>query len=79
MTVGRGAVGTGRLRWTTKLIYGVGDVGNAVVNSAVQFFLMLFYTDGALIWYPVTRASHAQVRRDLARKAAAAGVSPEAG
>jgi glycoside/pentoside/hexuronide:cation symporter, GPH family len=27
----------------------VGDVGNAVVNSAIQFFLLLFYTDGALI------------------------------
>jgi GPH family glycoside/pentoside/hexuronide:cation symporter len=27
----------------------VGDIGNAVVNSAVQFFLMIFYTDGALI------------------------------
>jgi GPH family glycoside/pentoside/hexuronide:cation symporter len=38
-----------RLKWTTKLIYGVGDVGNAVVNSAIQFFLMVFYTDGALI------------------------------
>ncbi len=38
-----------KLRWTTKLIYGVGDIGNAVVNSAVQFFLMIFYTDAALI------------------------------
>jgi len=38
-----------KLKWTTKLIYGVGDVGNAVVNSAVQFFLMIFYTDAALI------------------------------
>jgi len=27
----------------------VGDIGNAVVNSAVQFFLMVFYTDGVLI------------------------------
>jgi glycoside/pentoside/hexuronide:cation symporter, GPH family len=33
----------------TKLLYGVGDVGNAVVNSALQFFLLLFYTDAALI------------------------------
>ncbi|MCX7855580.1 MAG: MFS transporter [Anaerolineae bacterium] len=33
----------------TKLIYGVGDVGNAIVNSAIQFFLLAFYTDGALI------------------------------
>ena len=38
-----------KLRWTTKLLYGVGDIGNAVVNSAIQFFLMVFYTDGALI------------------------------
>jgi GPH family glycoside/pentoside/hexuronide:cation symporter len=39
----------GKLPVKTKLIYGVGDLGNAVVNSAVQFFLMKFYTDGALI------------------------------
>lgn len=38
-----------KLRWTTKLLYGIGDTGNAVVNSAIQFFLMVFYTDGALI------------------------------
>jgi GPH family glycoside/pentoside/hexuronide:cation symporter len=38
-----------KLDWTTKLIYGVGDVGNAAVNSALQFFLMIFYTDGALV------------------------------
>jgi glycoside/pentoside/hexuronide:cation symporter, GPH family len=39
----------GSLSVKAKLLYGVGDVGNAVVNSAVQFFLMIFYTDGALI------------------------------
>jgi len=33
----------------TKVFYGIGDLGNAVVNSAIQFFLMKFYTDGALI------------------------------
>ena len=33
----------------TKFFYGIGDLGNAVVNSAVQFFLMKFYTDGALV------------------------------
>lgn len=33
----------------TKIFYGIGDLGNAVVNSAIQFFLMKFYTDGALI------------------------------
>lgn len=38
-----------RLPTHTKLLYGVGDVGNAVVNSAVQFFLLVFYTDAALI------------------------------
>ena len=38
-----------KLKWTTKLIYGVGDVGNAVANSAIQFFLMIFYTDAALV------------------------------
>jgi GPH family glycoside/pentoside/hexuronide:cation symporter len=43
------AENTGKLRKRTKLFYGVGDLGNAVVNSAIQFFLMKFYTDGALI------------------------------
>ncbi len=38
-----------KLAAKTKLLYGVGDVGNATVNSAIQFFLMIFYTDGALI------------------------------
>jgi len=38
-----------KLTRTTKLIYGVGDVGNAVVNSAIQFFLLVFYTDGMSI------------------------------
>lgn len=38
-----------RLSAKTKLLYGVGDVGNAMVNSAIQFFLLVFYTDGALI------------------------------
>jgi len=37
------------LRRRTKIFYGVGDLGNAMVNSAVQFFLMKFFTDGALI------------------------------
>ncbi len=40
---------SGKLRTRTKLFYGVGDLGNAVVNSAVQFFLMKFYTDAALV------------------------------
>ncbi len=38
-----------KLKWTTKLIYGVGDIGNAMVVSAITFFLLPFYTDGALI------------------------------
>jgi len=33
----------------TKVFYGIGDLGNAVVNSAIQFFLMKFYTDAALV------------------------------
>ncbi|MBN1267333.1 MAG: MFS transporter [Anaerolineales bacterium] len=33
----------------TKVFYGIGDLGNALVNSAIQFFLMKFYTDAALI------------------------------
>src|SRR5512141_248752 len=37
------------LRWTTKLVYGLGDVGNAMVVSAIAFFLMAFYTDSAQI------------------------------
>jgi GPH family glycoside/pentoside/hexuronide:cation symporter len=40
---------TGKLSRKTKIFYGIGDLGNAVVNSAIQFFLMKFYTDGALI------------------------------
>ena len=40
---------TGKLPRRTKLFYGIGDLGNAMVNSAIQFFLMKFYTDGALI------------------------------
>lgn len=40
---------TGKLSRRTKIFYGIGDLGNAVVNSAIQFFLMKFYTDGALV------------------------------
>ncbi len=39
----------GKLLTRIKVFYGIGDLGNAVVNSAIQFFLMKFYTDGALI------------------------------
>ncbi len=38
-----------KLRTSTKLLYGLGDVGNAIVNSAVQFYLLIFYTDSALV------------------------------
>ncbi len=34
-----------RLPVGRKLLYGVGDVGNATVNSAIGFFLLPFYTD----------------------------------
>jgi GPH family glycoside/pentoside/hexuronide:cation symporter len=40
---------TDKLRTRTKVFYGIGDLGNAVVNSAIQFFLMKFYTDAALV------------------------------
>ncbi len=38
-----------KLPTRTKFFYGVGDLGNATVNSAIQFFLMKFYTDAALV------------------------------
>lgn len=38
-----------KLSFLTKFFYGIGDLGNAIINSAIQFFLMKFYTDGALI------------------------------
>lgn len=38
-----------RISTKTKLFYGIGDVGNAVLNTAINFFLLLFYTDAALI------------------------------
>ena len=38
-----------KLSNATKLIYGIGDIGNAAANSAIQFFLLIFYTDAALI------------------------------
>jgi GPH family glycoside/pentoside/hexuronide:cation symporter len=41
--------GSETLSKKTKIFYGIGDLGNAVVNSAIQFFLMKFYTDGALV------------------------------
>ena len=41
------ALASDKLSVRTKLFYGIGDVGNALVNSAVQFFLLIFYTDAA--------------------------------
>jgi GPH family glycoside/pentoside/hexuronide:cation symporter len=38
-----------KLKARTKWFYGIGDIGNATVNSAIQFFLMKFFTDAALI------------------------------
>ena len=38
-----------KLNFMTKFFYGIGDIGNAIINSAIQFYLMKFYTDGALI------------------------------
>ena len=38
-----------KLPLKTKMFYGVGDIGNAIINSAIQFYLLKFYTDTALI------------------------------
>ncbi len=38
-----------KLSTKTKLFYGIGDIGNAIVNSSIQFFLLIFYTDAALV------------------------------
>ncbi len=38
-----------KLKARTKWLYGIGDIGNATVNSAIQFFLMKFFTDAALV------------------------------
>ena len=43
------AATTDKLSRRTKVFYGIGDLGNAAVNSAIQFFLMKFYTDAALV------------------------------
>jgi glycoside/pentoside/hexuronide:cation symporter, GPH family len=40
---------TTRLSTVTKLLYGIGDFGNAMFNSAIVFYLLIFYTDAALI------------------------------
>lgn len=50
MKNGQTSEGSGnKLSFLTKFFYGIGDIGNAIINSAIQFFLMKFYTDGALI------------------------------
>lgn len=33
----------------TKLLYGLGDIGNAIVNTTIVFYLLFFYTDAALV------------------------------
>jgi GPH family glycoside/pentoside/hexuronide:cation symporter len=38
-----------KLPLISKVIYGFGDIGNALINSSVQFFLLVFYTDVALV------------------------------
>jgi GPH family glycoside/pentoside/hexuronide:cation symporter len=38
-----------KLPLLTKISYGFGDIGNALINSSVQFFLLVFYTDVVLI------------------------------
>lgn len=41
---------TDKLSVRTKLLYGIGDAGNAIINSAVQFSLMVFYTIDFAMW-----------------------------
>lgn len=38
-----------KLPLKTKIFYGIGDIGNAIQNTALNFFLLVFYTDAALI------------------------------
>jgi GPH family glycoside/pentoside/hexuronide:cation symporter len=38
-----------RLTVVSKLLYGMGDFGNAMYNSAIVFYLLIFYTDAVLI------------------------------
>jgi Na+/melibiose symporter-like transporter len=59
-------VATGHLPARTKLLYGAGDVGNALANSAISFFLLvLLIAIPLLIWYPITRETHAEVLEKL--------------
>ena len=40
---------TDKIPHRTRIFYGIGDLSNVIINSVIQFFLMIFYTDGALI------------------------------
>lgn len=40
-----------------KLFYGVGDLSSVMVNSTIQFFLLVFCTDGALITPALAKSS----------------------
>ena len=42
-------MGEARVSLATKLHYAVGDIGNAILMSATNFFLMIFLTDVALV------------------------------
>lgn len=44
-----GATGADKLPLGTKLVYGIGNLGFTLLISAVGFFLLIFYTDVALI------------------------------
>jgi len=44
-----GVPGTEKLPLSTKIVYGVGNLGFTLLISAVGFFLLIFYTDVALI------------------------------
>jgi GPH family glycoside/pentoside/hexuronide:cation symporter len=44
-----GGAGNDKLTTRAKLIYGIGDIGFSMAVTAVLFFLLIFYTDAALI------------------------------
>ncbi len=38
-----------KLSLKTKILYGIGDLGNSLTTASIQFFLLFYYTDIALI------------------------------
>jgi Na+/melibiose symporter-like transporter len=52
----------------TKLAFGVGDLGPAIVLGISGFFLNAFLLDVAVRAYPNTRERHRQIRAELQRR-----------